>query len=189
MIRFSRVAVAVHLSAAQQIFSALLPQQNAVPLEKTPGIGPEALRGRDSNPRRMFFRHRSTLLNYRARQHLTRHVFSLIFSIRCVFAFPGMASCIHCSLVSIYSLSGLFRIRLQLLRMQRRQRFIREATITHYRNAFGRSCKYPYDAPMEKADHTIYGITIQSFSLLSSGFGSLHVSISACVCHSRGSGT
>lgn len=75
MIRFSRVAVAVHLSAAQQIFSALLPQQNAVPLEKTPGIGPEALRGRDSNPRRMFFRHRSTLLNYRARQHLTRHVF------------------------------------------------------------------------------------------------------------------
>ena len=101
------------------------------------------------------------LFYHRARQHLTRHVFSLIFSIRCVFAFPGMASCIHCSLFSIYSLSGLFRIRLQLLRMQRRQRFIREATITHYRNAFGRSCKYPYDAPMEKADHTIYGITVQ----------------------------
>ena len=47
------------------IFWALLPQQNAAPLEKTPGHRSRKLCGQELNPRRMCFAHRSTLLNYR----------------------------------------------------------------------------------------------------------------------------
>ena len=87
------------------------------------------------------------------------------------------------------SLSGLFRIRLYLLGMQRRFCRICKARVAHDGHVGGLPREYSRALPMETNDHAIYRYSVQSLTPFLLDLTACGSPSPPCGCQSRGSGT